>query len=87
MNSSLIGMACRVPNRGSNSNHMCVLCNHVGGESEVAFVSTICKTDNTGEGAYKSMAFDLCLDSAKCNERIVSIEKLEKILKDVNNIK
>lgn len=87
MNGKLIGMACRVPNYSSNNSHICVLCNHVGGESEVAFVSPICKTTNTGEGAYKSMGFDLCLDSEKCNERIVGIEKLEKILKDVNNIK
>jgi hypothetical protein len=87
MNDKLIGMACRVPNYGSNNSHTCVLCNYVGGESEVAFVSPICKTDNTGEGAYKSMGFDLCLDSKKCNERIIAIDRLEKILKDVNNIK
>ena len=87
LNGKLVGMICRTPNLGSNSSHICVLCNHVGGESEVAFVSPVCKTDSTGEGAYKSMAFDLCLDSAKCNELIVSIEKLEKILKAVNNIK
>ena len=87
MNGKLIGMTCRLTNYSSNNTHLCALCNHVGRENEVAFVSAICKTANTGEGAYKSIGFDLCLDSEKCNERIASIEKLEKILKDVNNIK
>lgn len=87
MNGKLISMVCRIPNYSSNNTHMCALCNHVGRENEVAFVSSICKTSNTGEGTYKSIGFNICLDSKKCNERIVDIEKLEKILKDVNNIK
>lgn len=87
MNGKLIGMACRITTCGSNNTHLCVLCNHVGGENEVAFVSPMCKTSNTGEGAYRSIGFDICLDSEKCNERISAIDKLEKILKDVNNIK
>ncbi len=87
INGKLIGMTCRLTNYNSNNTHSCALCNHVGRENEVSFVSVICKTANTGEGAYKSTAFNLCLDSRKCNERIVSIETLEKILKDVNNIK
>jgi hypothetical protein len=87
MNDNLIGMACRITNCAPNSTHLCVLCNHVGGENKVAFVSPMCKTSNTGEGAYRSIGFDICLDSEKCNERIAAIEKLEKILKDVNNIK
>ena len=87
MNGKLLGMTCRLPNPGSNNSFMCALCNHTGGDREVAFVYTLCKTDNTGEGAYKSIGFDLCLNSDECNERIASTEKLEKILKDVNNIK
>lgn len=87
MNGTLIGMACRLASYRSNNTHICALCNHIGGENEVAFVSPICKTASNAEGAYKSIGFDLCLDSAMCNERIVSIEKLETILKDVNNIK
>ncbi len=87
MNDKLIGMACRIPNYSSNNTHICALCNHVGNQNEVAFVSPICKTTNTGEDAYRSIGFNICLDSEKCNERIVSIEKLEKLLKDVNNIK
>ncbi|MGV2687308.1 elongation factor G-binding protein, partial [Clostridium perfringens] len=87
MNGKLIGMACRIPNYSSNNAHICTLCNHVGGKNEIAFVSSICKTANPKEGNYKSIGFDICLDSTKCNERIVSVEKLEKILKDVNNIK
>ena len=87
MNGKLIGMACRITTCGSNNSHLCVLCNHVGGENEVAFVSPICKTANAWEGAYRSIGFDVCLDSEKCNERIADIEKLEEILKDVNNIK
>ncbi|WML32744.1 FusB/FusC family EF-G-binding protein [Clostridium sp. OS1-26] len=87
MNDKLIGMACRITNHVSNNARRCVLCNHVGGENEVAFVSPICKTANTAEGAYRSIGFDICLNSENCNKRIVAIEKLEKILKDVNNIK
>jgi hypothetical protein len=87
MNGKLMGMACRITTCGSNNTHLCVLCNNVGGENEVAFVSPMCRTSNTAEGAYKSIGFDICLDSAKCNERISSIDKLENFLKDVNNIK
>lgn len=87
MNGKLIGMACRITNNSSKNTRICALCNHVSEKNDVAFVSPICKTDNTGQGAYRSIGFDLCLDSQKCNERIESIEKLEKILMDVNNIK
>ena len=87
MNGTLIGMTCKTTNYGSKNTHICALCNHVGTENEVSFVSAMCKTAKTGEGSYKSIGFDLCLDSTKCNERIVTVEKLEKILKDVNNIK
>lgn len=87
MNGKLIGMACRIPNYSSNNTHVCTLCNHIGRENEVAFVSPICKTATTKEGNYRSIGFNICLDSQKCNERIVAVEKLEKILKDVNNIK
>ncbi|MCY6372590.1 FusB/FusC family EF-G-binding protein [Clostridium ganghwense] len=87
MNDKLIGMACRISNHSSNNTHVCALCNHVGNQNEVAFVSPICKTANSKNGNYRSIGFDICLDSAKCNERIVAVEKLEKILKDVNNIK
>lgn len=87
MNNKLIGMTCKIPNSSSNNTHICALCNRIGKENEVAFVSAVCKTDNSGEGAYKSTGFDICLDSKKCNDRIVSTEKLERILKDVNNLK
>lgn len=87
MNGNFIGMACRITNPVSNNSHICVLCNRVGMENEVAFVSPICKTANAAEGAYRSIGFNICLDSEKCNERIVSLEKLEQLLKDVNNIK
>lgn len=87
MNDIPLGMACRITNPDSNNSHICVLCNHIGRENEVAFVSSVCKTANTTEGAYRSIGFDICLNSEKCNERIVSIEKLEAILKNVNNIK
>ncbi|WP_138205689.1 FusB/FusC family EF-G-binding protein [Haloimpatiens lingqiaonensis] len=83
MDGKFVGMVCKIPSYNSNNTHMCSLCNHVGSEDEVAFVAAICKT----KGNYKSLGFNICLDSQKCNERIVSIEKLEKILKDVNNIK
>ncbi|NMM64892.1 FusB/FusC family EF-G-binding protein [Clostridium sp. P21] len=87
MNGNLIGMTCRMPNHSSNNTHICSLCNHVGRKDEVAFVSPVCKTSNSGEGAYKSIGFYICLDSKKCNDRIASTEKLERILKNVNNIK
>jgi len=85
MDGKLLGMACRVSNSGTNNAHRCVLCNHSAGDNEVNFVSPICKT--TGIDSYRSIGFDLCLDSKKCNERVVSTEKLVKLLKDVNNIK
>lgn len=87
MDGKLLGMSCRIGNYGSSNAHICVLCNHVGKENEVAFVSPVCKTNSTGESAYRSIGFDVCLDSHACNERIQSIDKLEEILRDVNNIK
>lgn len=87
MEGKLVGMACRIANQTSNNAHRCILCNHEGGASEVGFVSPICKTTNTSEGAYRSIGFDICLNSKKCNEELVTIENLEKLLKDVNNIK
>lgn len=87
MDGKLVGMACRISNQTSNNAHRCILCNHEGDASEVGFVSPICKTTNTSEGAYRSIGFDICLNSKKCNEELVSIENLEKLLKDVNNIK
>jgi hypothetical protein len=87
MGGKLLGMPCNMQGIASSHTHMCVLCNHIGGENEVAFVSSIFKTDNAGEGTYRSVGFDICIDSVKCNERIASIEKLESILKDVNNMK
>lgn len=87
MNDNLVGMACRLSNPDLTHPHICVLCNRIGNGNEVAFVSPICKTANSGEGAYRSIGFDICLDSQKCNERIMSVEKLEEILKNVNNLK
>ena len=87
MDHKLVGMSCRLPNYSSNNTHRCSLCNSIGDESEIAFVSPICKTATGGKDGYKSIGFNICLDSHKCNERIESVEKLEKILKDVNNIK
>ncbi|WP_461207022.1 FusB/FusC family EF-G-binding protein [Clostridium sp. DL1XJH146] len=82
-----VGMACKIQNSKPSNNNICVLCNHIGPGNEVAFVSPICKTSNAGPDAYKSIGFYICLDSAKCNEQIVSVEKLEELLKKVNNIK
>lgn len=82
----LLGMACRITNNNTNNIHMCVLCKHIGGRDEVTFVSPICKTNDT-ENSYRSIGFDICLNSEKCNERITDIEKLEELLMDVNNIK
>lgn len=87
LDDKLIGMACRITSQGSKNTRMCTLCNRIAGENEVAFVSPICKTANTSEGAYRSIGFNICLDSKTCNERIASVEKLEKILKNVNNVK
>ena len=32
-------------------------------KNEVAFVSPICKKNNTGKGNYRSIGFHICLDS------------------------
>ncbi|WFD10216.1 FusB/FusC family EF-G-binding protein [Tepidibacter hydrothermalis] len=87
LNGKLIGMTCKISNHSSTNTHICALCNRVGSQNEVAFVSSICKTSNTKKDGYSSIGFDICLDSEECNKRIVNIEKLEKILKDVNDIK
>ncbi|GFP78212.1 FusB/FusC family EF-G-binding protein [Clostridium fungisolvens] len=87
MGEKLIGMACRITSTDSKKANICSLCNCIHVENEVAFVSPICKTSNASEGGYKSIGFTVCLDSVKCNERIESVEKLEDILKEVNNIK
>lgn len=87
MNNKFIGMTCKLSNFNSNTTNICALCNHIGVENEVATVSSICKTSNPSEDSYKSIGFHICLDSEKCNERIVSTEKLEKLLKEVNNLK
>lgn len=87
LNGKLTGMACKIPSYNSSNNHICTLCTHIGNDTEVAFVSAICKTSNPEQGTYRSIGFDICLDSEKCNERITSTDKLEKLLKDVNNIK
>lgn len=87
MNGKLLGMSCKIPSYNSSNNHICTLCNHIGNDTEVAFVSAVCKTSNPEQGTYRSLGFDICLDSEKCNERITSTDKLEKLLKDVNNIK
>lgn len=84
MEGKLLGMACRLPNSTSNNTNICTICNHIGPESEVAFVSPICKPKN--EDDYKSLGFHICLNSAECNERVTSTAKLEKLLKDVNRI-
>lgn len=87
LNGKLLGMACRLPDTNSNTTNVCTLCNHIGTQSEVAFVSPICKTSSSNLDAYKSLGFHVCLDSKKCNERITSTRKLEELLKEVNNIK
>ncbi|MGG7078488.1 FusB/FusC family EF-G-binding protein [Clostridium sardiniense] len=87
MDGKFVGMACRISNFNSNNTNVCTLCNHIGPDNEVAFVSPVCKKANAGKDYYRSIGFHVCLDSEKCNERIVSVEKLENILKDVNNIK
>ena len=84
MDNKLLGMACRLPNTTTKSTNICVLCNHIGSENEVTFVSPICKPRN--EYDYKSLGFHICLNSAECNERITSTEKLEELLKIVNRI-
>ncbi|MEG1483567.1 FusB/FusC family EF-G-binding protein [Clostridium sp.] len=87
MNGKLLGMACRIPNSNYNNTNVCALCNHIGPSNEIAFVSPVCKKNSANKDYYRSIGFHMCLDSAKCNERIVSLENLENILKDVNNIK
>lgn len=87
LNGKFVGMSCRLPSSNSSNTSICTICNHIGPENEVAFVSPICKTSNPSMYAYKSIGFHVCLDSKECNDRIVSTEKLEKLLKDVNNIK
>ena len=85
MDGKLLGMACRLTSSKRNSTNICTLCNHIGPESEVAFVSPICKPQSQDD--YKSLGFYVCLNSLECNERITSTEKLEQLIKAVNRIK
>ncbi|BDR65614.1 hypothetical protein K144316041_27040 [Clostridium tetani] len=87
MDGKPIGMVCKIPSYNSNNMNMCTLCNRMGRRDEVAFVSSLCKIPRSKEGAYKSIGFNVCLDSKQCNERLTSIKKLEEILKYVNNVK
>ena len=85
LDGKLLGMACRLTLNSPKGANVCTLCNHIGSENEVAFVSPICKPRS--EDDYKSLGFHICLNSEECNERITSTEKLENILKTVNRIK
>lgn len=85
INDTLLGMACRLTSSKPNSANICTLCNHIGSENEVAFVSPICKPKNQDD--YKSLGFYVCLNSSECNERITSTEKLENLIKNVNRLK
>lgn len=85
LDGKLLGMACRLPKTNNNGTNICALCNHIGSESEVAFVSPICK--QTSQDDYKSLGFYVCLNSDECNERIESVKKLEELIKIVNKIK
>ena len=85
LDGKLLGMACRLPKVSNKSTNICALCNHIGSENEVSFVSPICK--QTSEYDYKSLGFYVCLDSNECNERIETVEKLEELIKTVNRIK
>ncbi|MGL4990517.1 MAG: FBP domain-containing protein [Sarcina sp.] len=87
INNKSVGLSSKIINSNSNNMNICALCNHVGKNDEIAFVSSRCKIPNSKEGAYKSIAFNVCLNSLECNERITSTKKLEEILKGVNNIK
>ena len=85
LDGKLLGMACRLAKTTKKSSNICAICNRIGSEREVEFVSLICKP--LSEEDYKSLGFYICLDSKECNERIESVEKLEDILKVVNRIK
>ncbi|HCW72797.1 MAG TPA: elongation factor G-binding protein [Clostridiaceae bacterium] len=87
LNGKPAGMACRLPQTRNRSTNICSLCNHIGKDDEVAFVSPVCKTAHLGPDAYKSIGFYVCLDSEHCNDRITSVERLEELLRQVNNIK
>ncbi|HCW53825.1 FBP domain-containing protein [Clostridium sp. SM-530-WT-3G] len=83
----LIGMTCRLDFHKNKSVNICSLCNNIGDESEVTFVSSTCKTGSAKYGNYKSIGFHICLNNEKCNESITSLDKLEKLLKEVNDIR
>lgn len=84
LNDKTVGMACRIPNAEPNKPRICSICNRVSNSGEITFVSPICKTSKNN---YRSIGFNMCLDSKKCNNKITSLDKLEEVLKEVNNIK
>lgn len=87
LDGKFLGMACRLRESTNNNLNICSLCNSIGSEEEISFVSPICKTNSSNIYGYKSLGFHICLDSEKCNDKITSTEKLEELLKKVNNIK
>ncbi|MGL5633830.1 MAG: FBP domain-containing protein [Sarcina sp.] len=86
LDNKLYGMSCKIITSNASNTNICTLCNHIGDQTEVAFVSPICKTSGKNLDAYKSLGFHICLDSSQCNERITSTAKLEELIKKVNNI-
>ncbi|MGL5577065.1 MAG: FusB/FusC family EF-G-binding protein [Sarcina sp.] len=86
LDGKLFGMSCRLSTPTTSNANVCTLCNHVGDQNEVAFVSPICKTSSKNLDAYKSLGFHICLDSSECNKRITSTDKLEDLIKKVNNL-
>lgn len=87
MENKYVGMACRIPNPSNRNIHVCSVCHKIGENNDVAFVSPVCKSRDQDKGAYRSIGFEMCLHGDKCNERIMHTERLEAILKKVNNIK
>lgn len=84
MNNKLLGMTCRLTDL--NTNCSCALCNNRGDDKDpVVYVSSLCKTKG-GIDNYKSIGFNICLDSRKCNERITSTDKIEEIFKEAHNL-
>ncbi len=79
---TLLGMACKIQPAKPTAANICKLCNHVGGSSEVAFVSPVCKSSGDG---YRSIGFYACLDSQKCNERITSTINLVNLFLKVTD--
>lgn len=80
----LLGMVCCIGKLDASNTRMCSICGHMSDYNEVVPVSVKCKTEVKEQ--YHVIGFNICKDSDECNNRIVSLQGLESLIKKVNGL-